>query len=213
MSIEQFIAQRGIESVVHFTTNRGSLGIFASNALKSRQRLNADEQLKHIFQPNAKSRDKDLDWLDYANLSISRINMNFFNTCSGSWHREQDFFWCIFDFSPEIMLHDNVQFTTTNNIYTGNLRSPGLEGLQRAFQPRTHQYLGYYADRTEGFPENEPTCNQAEILYPGEVSTRYLQRIYVRSEEHCDELAGQMAATAHPAVEVLVRPQLFDKIR
>ncbi|BBV98441.1 DarT ssDNA thymidine ADP-ribosyltransferase family protein [Pseudomonas alloputida] len=213
MSIEQFIAQRGIESVLHFTTNRGSLGIFASKALKSRQRLNADEQLKHIFQPNAKRRDKDLDWLDYANLSISRINMNFFNTCSGSWHREQDFFWCIFDFSPEIMLHENVWFTTTNNIYTGNLRSPGLEGLQRAFQPRTHQYSNYYADRTVGLPENEPTCNQAEILYPGEVSTHYLQRIYVRSEDDCDELAGQMAAMAHPAVEVLVRPELFEKIR
>ncbi|UXH38817.1 DUF4433 domain-containing protein [Pseudomonas promysalinigenes] len=213
MSIEQFIAQRGIESVVHFTTNRGSLGIFACNALKSRQRLNADEQLKHIFQPNAKSRDKDLAWLDYANLSISRINMHFFNTCSGSWHREQNFFWCIFDFSPVIMLHENVQFTTTNNIYSGNLRSSGIEGLQRAFQQRTHQFLGNYAERTSDFPVNEPTCNQAEILYPGEVSTRYLQRIYVRSEEHGDELAAQMAATAHPAVEVLVRPELFEKIR
>lgn len=213
MSIEKFIAQRGIESVVHFTTNRGSLGIFASKALKSRKRLNEDEQLKHIFQPNAKFRDKDLAWLDYANLSISRINTHFFNTCSASWHKEQNFFWCIFDFSPGIMLHEDVQFTTTNNIYTGNLRGPGLEGLERAFQPRTHQYLGNYAHRTEGFPENQPTCNQAEILYPGEVSTGYLQRIYVRSEEHTDELAGQIAATAHPAVEVLVRPELFDKIR
>ncbi|MGE8407280.1 MAG: DarT ssDNA thymidine ADP-ribosyltransferase family protein [Pseudomonas sp.] len=213
MSIEQFIAQRGIESVVHFTTNKGSLGIFASNALKSRHRLNADDQLKHIFQPNAISRDKDLAWLDYANLSISRINTNFFNTCSGSWHRERNFFWCIFDFSPEIMLHEGVQFTTTNNIYSGNLRGPGLEGLERAFQPRTHQYLGNYAVRTEGFPEDQPTCNQAEILYPGEVSTRFLQRIYVRNEEDSDELAGQMGATAHPAVEVLVRPELFEKIR
>lgn len=213
MSIEQFIAERGIESVVHFTTNKGSLGIFASKALKSRQRLNADEQLKHIFQPNAKYRDKDLAWLDYANLSISRINTNFFNTCSGSWHKEKDFFWCIFDFSPEIMLHENVEFTTTNNIYTGNLRLPGLEGLVQVFQEKTHQYSNNYVERTEGFPKNLPTCNQAEILYPGEVSTRYLQRIYVRSEEDSDELAGQIAATAHPPVEVLVRPELFEKIR
>jgi hypothetical protein len=213
MSIEQFIAERGIESVVHFTTNKGSLGIFASKALKSRQRLNADEQLKHIFQPNARYRDKDMAWLDYANLSISRINTNFFNTCSGSWHKEKDFFWCIFDFSPEIMQHENVEFTTTNNIYTGNLRSPGLKGLQQAFQQKTHQYSNSYVERAEGFPKNLPTCNQAEILYPGEVSTRYLQRIYVRSEEDSDELAGQIAATAHPPVEVLVRPELFEKIR
>lgn len=63
MTIQQLIAERGIESILHFTTNRGSLGLFASRALKSRQRLNADQQLKHIFQPNARYRDKDRAWL------------------------------------------------------------------------------------------------------------------------------------------------------
>lgn len=78
MSIERFIKDRKIESIVHFTTNRGSLGIFASEALKSRKRLAVDEQLQHIFQPNAQNRNKDAAWLDYANLSISRINTSFF---------------------------------------------------------------------------------------------------------------------------------------
>ena len=111
MTIQQLIAERGIESILHFTTNRGSLGLFASRALKSRQRLNADQQLKHIFQPNARYRDKDRAWLDYANLSVSQINTAFFRTCSGSWHKEKDFFWCILDFTPEILLHDDVWFT------------------------------------------------------------------------------------------------------
>jgi len=213
MSIESFNRERGIESVVHFTTNRGSLGIFASKALKSRKRLNADEQLKHIFQPNAQNRDKDIAWLDYANLSISRINTTFFNTCSSNWHREKNFFWCIFDFSPEAMLHDNVWFTTTNNICSGVKRARGLPGLEAAFQPITHQYQGNYARRSAEHPVNHPTCCQAEILYPAELSTEYLQRIYVRCDNDSDELAGQMAATDHPHVEVVVRPELFEGIR
>ncbi|WP_081008222.1 DarT ssDNA thymidine ADP-ribosyltransferase family protein, partial [Pseudomonas savastanoi] len=208
-----FSGARSIESVLHFTTNRGALGVFASRALKSRQRLNADQQLKHIFQPNARFRDKDLAWLDYANLSISQINTAFFKTCAGSWHKEKDFFWCILDFSPSIMLHDDVWFTTTNNIYTGVKRARGVEGLEAVFQPTTHQFLGNYARRPADHPSNLPTCYQAEILYPLELSTDHLQRIYVHCDNDTDELAGQMAATGHPQVEVVVRPELFEGIR
>ncbi|MBX8577767.1 DarT ssDNA thymidine ADP-ribosyltransferase family protein [Pseudomonas cichorii] len=213
MSIERLSRERGIESILHFTTNRGSLGVFASKALKSRQRLNADQQLKHIFQPNARFRNKDVAWLDYANLSISQINTDFFRTCAGNWHKEKDFFWCVLDFSPDIMLHDNVWFTTTNNIYTGVQRARGMAGLEAVFQPTTHQYQNYYAHRSDDHSLNSPTCYQAEILYPGELSTDHLQRIYVRCDNDTDELAGQMAATGHPPVEVVVMPELFEGIR
>ncbi|MCQ3018880.1 DUF4433 domain-containing protein [Pseudomonas tremae] len=213
MTIQLLTAERGIESILHFTSNSGALGVFASRALKSRQRLNADQQLKHIFQPNARFRDKDVAWLDYANLSISQINTAFFKTCSGSWHKEKDFFWCILDFSPSIMLHDDVWFTTTNNIYTGVKRACGVEGLEAVFQPTTHQYQANYVRRPADHPSNLPTCYQAEILYPQELSTDYLQRIYVRCDNDTDELAGQMAATRHPQVEVVVRPELFEGIR
>ena len=213
MTIQQLSRERGIESILHFTTNRGSLGLFASRALKSRQRLNADQQLKHIFQPNARYRDKDRAWLDYANLSISQINTAFFRTCSGSWHREKDFFWCILDFTPEILLHDDVWFTTTNNIYTNVKRAQGAEGLEAIFQTPIHQYQANYSHRPANHPRNLPTCNQAEILYPQELSTDHLQRIYVRCDNDSDELAGQMAATGHSPVDVVVRPELFEGIR
>lgn len=212
MSIEQFCNDRGIESIVHFTTNRGSLGIFASNALKSRQRLDTDEQLRHIFQPNAQRRNKDTDWLDYANLSISRINTSFFNY-SGIWHREQDFFWCIFDFSPEIMQHAGVWFTTTNNIYTGVHRGQGAEGLANAFNDNTTLWPGKLISRPADHPLYLPTCPQAEVLYPGEVSTKYLQRIYARCDSDSDEIAAQMSAVGHRDVPVIVSPDLFDEIK
>ncbi|ATH81272.1 DUF4433 domain-containing protein [Pseudomonas sp. KHPS1] len=212
MSIERFIKDRKIESIVHFTTNRGSLGIFASEALKSRKRLAVDEQLQHIFQPNAQNRNKDAAWLDYANLSISRINTSFFGF-SGNWHREKNFFWCIFDFAPEIMLHEGVWFTTTNNIYTGVGRSPGLPGLEAAFQDVTTQWAGQMVRRPLNHPPCLPTCPQAEVLYPGELSTEHLQRIYARCESDSDELAAQMAAVGHRQIPVEVNPDLFEEIR
>lgn len=212
MSIKQFCEDRGIESIVHFTTNRGALGIFASNALKSRQRLDVDDQLKHIFQPNAQRRNKDADWLDYANLSISRINTSFFNY-SGNWHREQDFFWCIFDFSPEIMQHDGVWFTTTNNIYSGVRRAQGLKGLSDAFKDNTTLWSGNVLARSADQPLCLPTCPQAEILYPGEVSTDHLQRVYARCDSDSNEIAAQMYAVGHRIVPVIVNPDLFDEIK
>lgn len=212
MSIEQFITDRKIGSVVHFTTNRGSLGIFASNALKSRHRLNDDEQLAHIFQPNARDRNKDAAWLDYANLSISRINTSFFRY-SGNWHKEQGFFWCIFDFSPEIMTHDGVWFATTNNIYTGVRQTQGLKGLQAVFQETTVLWNGKVVTRTPDHPPSLPTCPQAEVLYPGEVSTQYLQRIYARCSSESDEIAAQMYAMGHRQVPVVVNPDLFGEIK
>ncbi|WP_269083876.1 DarT ssDNA thymidine ADP-ribosyltransferase family protein [Pseudomonas savastanoi] len=117
------------------------------------------------------------------------------------------------DFTPEILLHDDVWFTTTNNIYTNVERAKGPEGLEAMFQTPIHQYLANYSHRPANHPRNLPTCNQAEILYPQELSTDHLQRIYVRCDNDSDELAGQMAATGHSPVNVVVRPELFEGIR
>lgn len=212
MSLEEVIADRGIESVVHFTTNRGSLGVFAAKALKSRQRLHTDYQLKHIFQPNAANRGKDAAWLDYANLSITHINTAFFGA-SGSWHKEQNFFWCILDFSPEILTHEGVWFTTTNNIYTGVRRSQGCNGLEASFDDPIIQWAGRSVRRPLDLAPNRTTCAQAEVLYPVEVSTDYLQRIYVRTESESDELAAQMAAVGHRDIVIEICPDLFVEIK
>lgn len=212
MSLEEVIANRGIESVVHFTTNRGSLGVFATKALKSRQRLHTDHQLKHIFQPNAANRGKDAAWLDYANLSITHINTAFFGA-SGNWHKEQNFFWCILDFSPEILTHEGVWFTTTNNIYTGVRRSQSYKGLEASFDDPITQWAGRSVRRSLDLPPNRSTCAQAEVLYPREVSTDYLQRIYVRTESESDELAAQMAAVGHRNIVIEISPDLFVEIK
>lgn len=209
MTVADVIAQRNIEEILHFTTNKGVLGILDSRSLKSRERLLADQRLEYILQPNAADRSKDAAWLDYVNLSISRINSNFFSVSSGNWHKDKNLWWCILSFVPEILAHDGVFFTTTNNIYTGVRRDSGPAGLENMFAEQITQWIGRVVRRDAAIADNWPTCVQAEVLYPAQVSTEYLQKIYVNDEQSADELAGQLSMLRHPIVPIEIRPELF----
>jgi hypothetical protein len=208
MSIAEQVRNRGITEVLHFTTNKGVLGVLDGKALKARARLHHDERLEYIFQPNAASRDKDLDWLDYVNLSISRINANFFSA-SGNWHRNKNLWWCVLSFSPEILSHEGVFFSTTNNIYTGVKRAAGEAGFEKMFAQMVTRWSTNVIARDSSTPSNFTTCIQAEVLYPGEVSTEFLQKIYVTDETSADELAGQLAMLRHRDIPIEIAPKIF----
>lgn len=213
MSITNIIIQREIQELLHFTTNRGALGIFASGFLKSRSRLGADPQLEKIFFPNAENRSRDAAWLDYVNISVSRINESFFSISSRNWHKNKDFWWAIFSIDPGIMSHDGVYFTTTNNMYSGVSRNLGLNGLNSMFMPSINQWNGKVVSRLANAELCTTTCNQAEVLYPGQLSTDFLRCIYVHSEKYADELAGQMAVVGHKIIDIHVRPDLFGDVK
>ena len=109
VTIQEIISDRRIESVLHFTTNRGLVGILANGSLLSRHRLNDDQYLEHVLHVNAANRpeaaanfDKSENWLDYVNLSISEINRRFLEV-SKRWHNNSDVWWCIFAFDSDIM--------------------------------------------------------------------------------------------------------------
>lgn len=213
MNISEIVESRKIESIVHFTTNRGSLGVLATKKLMARARLSQDELLKHIFQVNAADRSRDTAWHDYVNLSISKINANFFEVSAGAWHKETDFWWCILAFDPVILSHEGVKFATTNNMYSGVLRAAGESGLEALFEPRIRRWHSSTVIRSATSDQCSPTCPQAEVLYPGEISTDFLQAIYVQTDASADELAGQFAVVAHGPVKIEVRPELFQNIK
>lgn len=208
MTIHEIIGARGISETLHFTTNHGCLGTLYTGFLKSRARLEDDYMVKHLFEPNSSLR-KDRDYLDYVNLSIESINTQFYGTSCNSWHRDKPIFWCILSFMPGIMAHDGVVFSTTNNIYSSTRRARGTEGLMGLFSQRIIQWKGNVVVRPEGLPPQYPTCFQAEVLYPGELSTEHLQKIYVRSQADQSEVIGYIKATLHRDVEVVVCPNKF----
>lgn len=208
MSIQTIINNRGITEVLHFTTNRGLVGILCSSALKSRYMLPSDKYLEHILHVNAAVRpeaselfDKSDNWLNYVNLSISEINRRYFEA-SERWHNNDNVWWVILSFDAVVMTHENVVFTTTNNSYDLCTREQGAAGLDAVFAPCIKRKLPNWQVYRTGRTAELPTCEQAEVLYPLEVSAEFLRRVYVHEEEHQDQVAGWLAEFGLTSVKV-----------
>ena len=188
--IVEVAKDRGISDIVHFTTQRGVIGILATNALKSRARLEDDKYLEHVYHPNVPVR-KDPEWEDYVSLSITRINDWMFDS-SNRWHIRDNNPWVVLSFSPEVLGHKGVVFTTTNNIYPSCRRKEGLVGFERLFGEKVRGRFDNIHIRGAKLA-NHPTDRQAEVLYPGELSCEYLQRIDVQLETTEEAIHGILA--------------------
>lgn len=210
--IINIVRARVITEVLHFTTSNGVLGILNTGALLSHAELPNESRLSYILQINCKDRSRDKDWHNHVNLSISRINGSFFNISRNKWHPTSDIFWCILSFRPEIMTHDNVFFSTTNNAYDYAKRIPGQYGLEELFQPSVRVFENKYLYRTKATPDNFTTCPQAEVLYPGRVPLDFLNAIYFNSYDDMHEVEAQIAVCApnlQDKFALIVAPSLF----
>lgn len=210
-TIEQFVTDRGITEVLHFTTNHGLIGILAAGALLSRDELNAEDLLESVKLLNCSTR-KDPEWTGHVNLSISAVNKDFLGY-SQNWHPPRDgVWWAVLSFSPRILTDPGVVFTTTNNTYHATVqRGEGLDGLTALYGPAIPWgYYGYVARRGSSTPAHLPTHLQAEVLYPGRVGLADLQAIYVPEGDHIDDVRGMMTSIpGAPNVPVDVRPEVF----
>lgn len=208
MTITEAADAREIAEILHFTTNRGLTGTAYKRELLSRRRLSSDETLEHILQINAVIR-RDVRWLGHVNLSISRINQRLFQIASERWYAGTGLWWCVLSFRPEILSHPGVWFATTNNIYEP-AHGDALPGFQALFAENVHQYGTESAYRWRGMPLRYTTCRQAEVLYPEGVPTvDYLQRIYVREDDHIDTASAILKAQHHPPVEIVANENIF----
>jgi len=54
-----------------------------------------------------------------------------------------------------------------------------------------------------------PTCEQAEVLYPQEISTNWLKRIYVIDDETHDIVGGWLDEFEFDGIEIVISPEKF----
>lgn len=218
MLIEE-IKRRGITELIHFTTNRGIVGVLDSGFLLSRHRVRQEDNLRYILHCNATNRpeendffDKSEHWIDFVNLSISEINRRYFEF-SQNWHLNADIWWGILSFDSIAIADDGVYFATTNNAYDRCIRKKGLEGFNDLFAPvierKSPSWNAYRSTRAERLP----TCEQAEVLYPGALSARYLRRIYVLNEACYDTVVGWLGEFGFTNVDVQINPQKFQGMK
>lgn len=198
--------RRGVQSVVHFTTVSGAIGVFASKAVKSRSRLQENQYLEHVYRPNAPFR-KDESWLDYVSLSIARINAWMFEH-SERWHAADDNPWVLLSFDPEILSHPGVVFATTNNIYPACRRAEGRAGFEQLFAQSVYGRYCTLHERTD-MMSDWPTDRQAEVLYPGEVPCSWLRRVDVQLAKTKDTICGALAVLKRD-VSVRHTPEVFE---
>jgi hypothetical protein len=176
-------------------------------AVLSRQRIENDEDVAYIFGGVWPVRAP--AWADYISLSISRINASLYDK---SRARYPDWWWAVMSFSLDILDHDGVWFTTTNNVYEEVLeRGCGVDGFEALFKERVPWgYCGSVCVRREGHPEHWTTDRQAEVLYLGELSLDHLRRIYVPGSQHRALVLAWCEAFQKPEYEVLVDTAVFS---
>ncbi|MBP1881811.1 DarT ssDNA thymidine ADP-ribosyltransferase family protein [Sinorhizobium mexicanum] len=213
--IRDFAVGRGITEILHFTTNKGLTGCLHTNALLSRHRLKDEDSLVHILTLNSKFRKEEEstfnqheNWIDYVNLSVSEITTNLFRA-SLRWHAGKDLFWVIMAFDPAILDDEGVYFSTTNNIYSGTQRQKGLAGFKALFAASVSRWWNNTVLRKDR-PDHLTTCEQAEVLYPGQIDMRNLKRVYVADGDLADRIAAYLGTYNRADVEVVVAPAKFE---
>ncbi|WP_350431353.1 DarT ssDNA thymidine ADP-ribosyltransferase family protein [Shewanella sp. H8] len=211
MEIEKSAISRGIDEIIHFTTNEGLIGILHSEFLLPNARLKEENTLEFIFSQNSEQRkERDKKWLDFVNFSITKVNHEFFSY-SQQRRRSQTIFWVILSFSIKILNDDKVVFTTTNNIYPSCTREPGLIGFDKMFSESIVGKFQVNMLRTEHHLPSWTTCEQAEVLYPDGCSISHLLKIYVRNEDNKHSVKGILAAL-NKDYDVVIAPDMFKKI-
>jgi hypothetical protein len=202
----QIAANRGVEEVLHFTTEKGVLGALQIGNLLSRKRVQGNPDLAFIFTGVWPRRDP--AWLDHVSLSLTKINRSLYLKAAANL---PELWWAIFSFRVEILDHPGVVFTTTNNVYEEVCeRGEGAVGLRAMFQD--HVPWGYYGSvkhRQASRPKSEPTDIQAEVLYPEEISLDYLQRLYVPEDQHRSLVLAWCEVLETPEPPISVVPDLF----
>lgn len=208
--ISTLIQKRKITEVVHFTTNRGLLGILVQRLCKARALLAKDEYLESIYHENTKWRREDPKYWSYVNLSISEPNHRFLRISSEDWWANEDLFWAVLSFDPVIMTHPGVLFAPGNMGYEGITPVEGLPGAEALFADRVPKGFKKTMPRWDRAP-HLPTNPQAEVLYPQAVATRHLQRIYVLTDEDAAKAEAIVSVSGHDEVDIIVDPVTFGR--
>lgn len=207
MSVAQRAQERDVTEILHYTSHKGVQGSVMKWATLSRQRLEDDEDVAFVFQGVWPRRDP--EWVDYISLSVSRINGDLYDK---SRKHYPDWWWAVMSFGLDILDHDGVWFTTTNNVYDDVCeRGQGVDGFEALFKDCVAWgYCGSVTERRPSCPEHWPTDPQAEVLYPSELSLDFLQRVYVPGAQHRALVLAWCEAFGRPEIEVEVNPGVFS---
>ena len=212
--LASYIADRGINRLIHFSPRRNLIGMFKFGGLWSRSRLieyakqhNDEDVLAYVTWNDSIRLDGRQDCI---NLSIERINYFLFDVFRRKFEERfgDDEPWCAIEIDPSVMLQPGVLFARANAASAAvraNGIGSGLAGLQALFADKivTPKYNNRVQidNRTHDCPICCPTSVQAEVLVPNEISLSKFMGIVFMSREDMVQVKS-MLKTLFPSVRL-----------
>lgn len=179
LTISDFIRERGISRLVHFSPQRNLIGMFHLGGLWARSRLieyaAANEDLDMMAYVTWNDSVRLDNRQDCINLSIERINPFLFEVFKRKFEERfhDDEPWCIIEIDPSVMDTEGAVFTTANaasRYVRRNGTATGLAGLVALYSEKIFVQKMYHTQvdqRYVGMPRAWTTSPQAEVMIPG----------------------------------------------
>lgn len=192
MRIEDYINQRGITSLYHFTVV-GNLESILKNGLLSRTRLN-NNRIGYYYNDGLRLDNR----LNTISISISFPNYRMFYSYR---QRAVSHKWCVIELNPNILYEKNCLFCITNaanNSETtrSDKEKKGVMALEKLF------YNNEYRQRL-GLCSEMPTNPQAEVLVMDDIEPCYIKSINFDTE------IVNFCINNYPQFTFLNNPRLF----
>lgn len=196
---------RGVKAVVHFTRELNLTGILVGRRLVARSLLADSDLLEVVGEHNCDFR-RDPAWSSYISMSVGRVNPHMFAT-STRWHPDPSNPWVILEYSPEILGHGGAVFTSTNNAYPEVVRCEGLDGFNLMYSDTSRRWT---SDPTRGQrTDDQPTDQQAEVLYPQDLGDAFLRSVVVNTGEAFDDVSTILEIGKVEGVDVRLDEEVF----
>lgn len=215
---EQFIAERGIECLIHFTATKNLYSILEHSKLMSRAKLESLDIDQFDIQDYAQFTDAvRYDDTHYINLSISSTNSFLFSKFQERTKDDFTITWCILKINPIYLYHEDTLFSVTNAASSAAKRQYGISGdfekLNQLFasELRINTYNGVRPLSRGSLSPKYPTDVQAEVLVKDEITSDYITEICFRNNE---ELAQAKAAmNSFDTSNFVVNSSIFENTR
>lgn len=217
-NFKQFIFERGIEFLVHFTATKNLYSILEHGKLMSRAKLESLDIEQFDILDYAQFTDAvRYDDTNYINLSISSTNSFLFSKFQERTKDDFTILWCVLKIDPIYLYQTDTLFSVTNATSSSAKRQFGISGdlekLKQLFNSelKINTFNGVRHLSRENLHLKYPTDVQAEVLVKDEIHSNYITEICFRNNE---ELAQAKAAmTSFDTSNFVVDTEIFSPNR
>jgi hypothetical protein len=214
----QFIQERQIDCLIHFTPTKNLYSILEHNKLMSRAQLESlDIEQFDILDYVQFTDEVRYDDKNYINLSITFPNTFLFSKFRERTKNDLTITWCVIKINPIILCAQDTLFSVTNAASNAAKKQFGVTGdfekLKLLFSNELNikTFTGIRKIIRQNLHPKYPTDVQAEVLVKDEIPIDYINQICFANEE--DLAQAKAAMYCFDTSSFVVNESLFTSNR